>query len=321
MLTATISFPTPCSIHGLPGGDVSNVGSITVDYLDTDSDNDGISDIEVTALGLPGFTIQNPALHSFNVADWAISNGTLWENVDNSGRALVADNLGSSGQEGVTIDLGPGAGSATLRSKKCPDCPPGHVTLIKFYDEAGREAFHASTIDDPATGEDQHYPDFSARGSTHILVTVLDAAGNPTSSHVMANGDPLDPLCPNGGIRVWQWDFSCGCVRLSCAYMTLQLTPIAPVNEPPEVRYCDQTSNAERLYITGVTVSTPPVCGSADFNHDGDLGTDADIEAFFACLAGNCCAACSTADFNADGDLGTDADIESFFRVLAGGAC
>ena len=42
-----------------------------------------------------------------------------------------------------------------------------------------------------------------------------------------------------------------------------------------------------------------------------------------ACLAGTCPSAPCTnsADFNADGDIGTDADIESFFRVLAGGAC
>jgi hypothetical protein len=60
---------------------------------------------------------------------------------------------------------------------------------------------------------------------------------------------------------------------------------------------------------------------SADFNNDGDVGTDADIEAFFACLGGDCCATCGSADFNNDGDVGTDADIESFFRVLGGGAC
>jgi hypothetical protein len=64
-----------------------------------------------------------------------------------------------------------------------------------------------------------------------------------------------------------------------------------------------------------------PTCGSADFNGDGDLGTDADIEAFFACLSGNCCPTCGSADFNGDGDLGTDQDIESFFRVLGGGSC
>ncbi len=56
----------------------------------------------------------------------------------------------------------------------------------------------------------------------------------------------------------------------------------------------------------------------------GMIGTDADIEDFFACLAGNCPAApcTSNADFNGDGDTGTDADIEAFFRVkLAGGNC
>jgi hypothetical protein len=59
----------------------------------------------------------------------------------------------------------------------------------------------------------------------------------------------------------------------------------------------------------------------ADFNNDGDVGTDQDIEDFFQCVAGNCCPTCGSADFNGDGDVGTDADIEAFFRVLAGGAC
>jgi hypothetical protein len=62
-------------------------------------------------------------------------------------------------------------------------------------------------------------------------------------------------------------------------------------------------------------------CGSSDFNHDGDSGTDADIEAFFACVAGTCCPTCDSADFNGDGDTATDADIEAFFRVLSGGNC
>ena len=30
---------------------------------------------------------------------------------------------------------------------------------------------------------------------------------------------------------------------------------------------------------------------------------------------------CGSADFNCDSDVGTDADIEAFFRVLAGGGC
>ncbi len=66
-----------------------------------------------------------------------------------------------------------------------------------------------------------------------------------------------------------------------------------------------------------------PTCGTADFDGDTDSGTDADIEAFFNCLAGNCCPTCFAlgADFDADGDAGTDADIEAFFRVLGGGNC
>jgi hypothetical protein len=59
----------------------------------------------------------------------------------------------------------------------------------------------------------------------------------------------------------------------------------------------------------------------ADFDGDGDTGTDQDIEAFFRCLAGNCCATCGTPDFNGDGDYANDADIEAFFRVLAGSPC
>jgi uncharacterized membrane protein len=67
----------------------------------------------------------------------------------------------------------------------------------------------------------------------------------------------------------------------------------------------------------------PQCCCGADFNCDGDVGTDADIQAFFDCLAGSCppppCP--YNADFNGDGDVGTDADIEAFLRVLAGGCC
>ena len=77
-----------------------------------------------------------------------------------------------------------------------------------------------------------------------------------------------------------------------------------------------------RILLSGACFAGPQ-CETADFNCDGDTGTDADIEAFFACIAGSCPAApCrNTADFNGDSDVGTDADIESFFRVLAGGNC
>jgi hypothetical protein len=80
---------------------------------------------------------------------------------------------------------------------------------------------------------------------------------------------------------------------------------------------CDSaTSTAAQLNVTGGGTNCSP-----DFDGDGDMGTDADIEAFFACLAGSCCPTCGSADFDGDGDIGTDADIEAFFRVLGGGDC
>jgi len=57
----------------------------------------------------------------------------------------------------------------------------------------------------------------------------------------------------------------------------------------------------------------------ADFDGDGDEGTDADIEAFMAALAGSPCATCLSTDIDGDGDEGTDADIEAFFIIISGG--
>jgi hypothetical protein len=89
-------------------------------------------------------------------------------------------------------------------------------------------------------------------------------------------------------------------------------------------------TTAFRCVVTGpcgatltrrATATAQSCCGSADFNGDGDFGTDQDIEAFFTCLAGQCCPTCGTSDFNGDSDFGTDQDIEAFFRVLAGQTC
>jgi hypothetical protein len=84
-----------------------------------------------------------------------------------------------------------------------------------------------------------------------------------------------------------------------------------------------EATAANRPLLTVVYTVPAPTCGTSDFNGDGDFGTDADIEAFFACLGGTCCVTCwqGGADFNGDGDIGDDADIESFFRVLAGAPC
>jgi len=95
------------------------------------------------------------------------------------------------------------------------------------------------------------------------------------------------------------------------------LTGLSPGPNTVLLLAFEESGRGIAQYYT-VIVST---CGSPDFDGDGDSGTDLDIEAFFACLGGDCCATCGSADFDADGDSGTDLDIEAFFRVLGGGNC
>jgi hypothetical protein len=90
---------------------------------------------------------------------------------------------------------------------------------------------------------------------------------------------------------------------------------IAPQNPPPVLPGSNFPFNVCIPLVHG--------CATSDYNGDGDFGTDQDIEAFFVCLGGNCCATCwhLGSDVNGDGDYGTDGDIESFFRVLGGTQC
>jgi len=115
-----------------------------------------------------------------------------------------------------------------------------------------------------------------------------------------------------------------------------RISPSAGCAPPPETGRCMVFGVGGGVCTGGVTQadcqtqggvwggpnSLCDVCCRNDFNGDTDVGTDLDIENFFSCLGGNCCATCPpNADFNCDGDVGTDADIEAFFRVLGGGPC
>jgi hypothetical protein len=118
------------------------------------------------------------------------------------------------------------------------------------------------------------------------------------------------------------------CVGTVETYVNRFTTPVAALSagttyyiELSQKSATTALARYENMGFNFVATGPGPCCRS-DYNGDGDVGTDADIESFFACLSGVCCATCPpNADFNCDGDNGTDADIESFFRVLAGGAC
>jgi hypothetical protein len=127
-----------------------------------------------------------------------------------------------------------------------------------------------------------------------------------------------------GSPVTWQWKKGTTVLTNSehiSGVSTSTLTITSVTNADAGAYFAVATNACGAQPSTAASLSLAPACGTADFNGDGDIGTDADIESFFACLAGNCCLACGSSDFNADGDIGTDADIEAFFRVLAGGTC
>ena len=140
--------------------------------------------------------------------------------------------------------------------------------------------------------------DLNRCGDGPAVFTVSAAGTGPLSFQWRFNTVPIDTTA-----------------NPSAATDTLSLPAASPADNGAYTVTVTNSCGPATSPAAALTVNT------ADFNGDGDIGTDADIEAFFACLGGNCCPTCGSADLNADGDTGTDADIESFFRVLGGGSC
>ncbi|HYE62013.1 MAG TPA: hypothetical protein VD997_08440 [Phycisphaerales bacterium] len=173
---------------------------------------------------------------------------------------------------------------------------------------------------------------FSLSVPVDVTATV-DFQGSPvtqTSAQTLAvNGT----VTPNGDAATASLSFQ---LNVSASSNTPQPQPTTPFAFPPP----SGTGAPANLLLT-LTINTQstsvtanatlpadgtrqgPVCGTSDFNGDGDFATDQDIEAFFACIGGHCCPTCFAggSDFNGDGDAATDQDIESFFRVIGGNPC
>jgi hypothetical protein len=319
----------------------------------------GIGSMRITS-DQPALTIEGDALETYGLEVYGVGQAQIDEECtmdqatgtcDPSVRRLPVRNLGSSGQDGVAIDLGSDVGGFEIEMAR-GNCCRGHVTLMKAYDDGNAEQRISRTLDDidPAGVTTETLDaDFSSLGASGFIVTCFGTGGvviGPPGGTAIINGGPRPVWtnrCPGGGTETWintgttsnpVWTFV-GCDmntnRMAMPGLVLEGVAsysITPMGGAPQgrLRHVVITKNGSELELRRVT-TTPYVggspCGTADFDGDGDIGTDADIEAFFACLAGACCPTCDPhgADFNGDGDIGTDADIESFFRVLAGGPC
>jgi hypothetical protein len=171
---------------------------------------------------------------------------------------------------------------------------------------------------------------FSEAGGASALHVArwTDAGGGAWRALGAGFVDPVEALASYqgslvaGGRDVMRWDGVDGVWRRLGAF-NFQVKAVVPYLDELVVGGWFSTVDG-MVSVSWARWGSPPLCcGPADFDGDGSPGTDRDIEAFFACLAGACCGTCFSggADFNGDGDVATDADIESFFRVLAGGPC
>ncbi len=156
----------------------------------------------------------------------------------------------------------------------------------------------------------------------------INTGNGPINGQTYTNASASDfgvNVDGSGGLSGMAWGENVGWINFGGAAMATPPNPARVDKGAARLRGYAWGENIGWISFDDSTtyVGVTGMCGSADFNCDGDLGTDSDISAFFACLSGSCppppCT--STADFNGDGDLGTDADIEAFFRVLAGGSC
>jgi hypothetical protein len=161
------------------------------------------------------------------------------------------------------------------------------------------------------------YPTQAAVGGSALLTITAYPASFPTSTGITVSAD----LSPIGGssAQAFYDDGTHGDMTAGDNIFSYAATISG--GSAPGAQLSFTLQDAQGRTDTGMLPIAIVGCGSPDFNGDGDIGTDADIQAFFACLSGSCCPACGSADFNGDGDTGTDADIDAFFRVLAGGAC
>jgi hypothetical protein len=182
-------------------------------------------------------------------------------------------------------------------------------------------------------------------GTRSAFAAVVDEAGVATdvSRHVRQRFEApglavgvcgtLTPgdLVPAGTEMVFEVDLSSAAVQnyfsrgLNAGKVMLMVSSLHPASGGPgggggvvyPAFYTKENALSPVLGYSPTLELEVEVYPYVDFDLDGDVGTDADIEAFFRSLAG----IGGNTDFNMDGDYGTDADIESFFCALAGGSC
>jgi len=142
----------------------------------------GLDSIEVSS-NLPEFTVVASELATFGAASNGLGQAHISEQCASSTgvctpdeRKLVVNNIGSSGHDGVAIDLPDNGGVQWRRRDTC--CPsPGHTTLTRLIDDTGHEIATLTESPNGSLTEQNVTCDFSALGVSGVGVRCLDENG------------------------------------------------------------------------------------------------------------------------------------------------
>jgi hypothetical protein len=278
----------------------------------------GMDSTTISARGMSSFAITDTHIGTFGVSSWGLGDARPVEmcaNPDDCGeRSLAIENLGSSGQDGVAIDVGQDAGQTELTISR------GGWDLqqaTRFTDAAGTQILAVAHGINPATGAPAMSLDFSGLGIDGYVVEYFDENGGSYGTEWKINFDASIgvALCPQGFRERWvqgadgRWYFSgCDAIMNIVIPGVGEIGPVASMSFTPvgadyhRVRTCTVTGTSDggAMEIAGVAVT--PAC-KADFDHTGFVDTE-DYDAFIRAFE----AGTTDADFDGSGFV----DIEDF---------
>lgn len=312
----------------------------------------GTESLSITASGLSDLTVDEAHLQTVGVDCWGTGQAHVSEYCDDPTGActpdqlkLRADNLGSSGQDGIGIDIGPNAGGIDVSMVR-GNCCRGHVIIMKLYDDARQEQRISRTQIDGIEPLEELDADFSSLGAAGFVLTLLGPTGvvvGPPDGTAFYNGGPKPVFtnrCPPGSIEKWVnigttsnpiWDFQ-GCEGLFDFVLpghgsvtdvaSWEITPLGATAGVGRLTRCLISSDDDEGLTIADVVVTPARPG--DVNCDGAVNSF-DIDPFVLALTNPSGYAIAhldcgilAADANADG-LVNAFDIDPFVLLLTGG--
>ncbi|MGD9790835.1 MAG: hypothetical protein AB7Q00_11400 [Phycisphaerales bacterium] len=317
-----------CTVSGLASAPVPGVH--TIEFESIGSTDDGrTQSIDIDADDLTDLIVGDPHIASLNVPcppwdcassfdDHAISGiggatikdfcaGEVCDGTDPEKHIVLVDNLGSSGQDGVSVDFGPVGDGSGLQLGRSGNCCRGHVIIMKLYDDANTENMRVIcysvnaipwteklTCDATATPgavemEVVVYSSGSGGGGGGSSIYDPNFDFTPTAVRVFSgltiDVDVLNP-CSNGswvkvpgGTGQWWQDAVYRCESTMDFLLpsgeilsgnAIAIRPVLnPATIPPRVRRVEMTSDyGGSLYVDDIPLASPPQCVS-----DVDDGT------------------------------------------------